>query len=72
MTTIAPVPIEFALWTKEDIGAYLKVAAKHVTERYTCLPDFPKRIELPISGGRKMHPRWKALDVIKWVEGYAG
>lgn len=66
------VPLEHLLWTTADIGAYLKVSTNKVNERYASLPSFPKRIELPTGEGRKTHPRWKAKDVIQWVESYAG
>lgn len=65
------IPLEVELWTVTDIGAYLKIAPNKVVERYASLPDFPKRIELPTSEGRKTHPRWLAREVIQWVEGYA-
>ena len=64
------VPFEVQLWTVSDVAAYLKVAPNKVVERYASLPDFPGRIELPTSDGRKSHPRWKAAQVVRWVEGY--
>ena len=67
-----PIPIEIALWTTDDIAAYLKVAANKVVQRYASLPDFPRRIEIPTSEGRVTHPRWKAIEVVRWVEGYRG
>lgn len=66
------IPLDVELWTVTDVGAYLKVAPNKVVERYASLPDFPKRIELPTAQGRKTHPRWRARDVIRWVEGYSG
>ena len=66
-----PLPIEIQLWTTDDIASYLSVAKKSVTQRYTSLPDFPKRIEIPTAEGRVTHPRWKAVEVIRWVEGHA-
>lgn len=64
------VPFEMELWTVSDIAAYLKVSPNKVVERYASLPDFPGRIELPTAGGRRSHPRWKAAQVVRWVEGY--
>ena len=64
------VPFEHQLWTTEEIAAYLKVSTSKVYQRYASLPDFPGRIELPTSEGRRSHPRWKAIEVIEWVEGY--
>ena len=68
---IKQLPIEIQLWTIQDIGTYLKIDPNKVVQRYASLPDFPKRIELPTSEGRITHPRWKAAEVIRWVEGYA-
>jgi len=34
-------------------------------ERYSCLPGFPRAIRI----GGKGHPRYKAADVIEWIEG---
>ena len=65
------VPFEHELWTTKEIGDYLKVAPKHVVSKFACMPDFPKRIELPIASGGKSHPRWKAIEVVNWVEGYS-
>ena len=36
--------------------------------RIAYLPDFPKAIRLP-SGKGLGHPRWKATEVIGWVNG---
>ena len=66
-----PLPIEIQLWTTQDIGSYLKIAPNKVVQRYASLPDFPKRIEIPTAEGRITHPRWKAVEVIRWVEGHA-
>ena len=66
-----PLPIEIQLWTTQDIGSYLKIDPNKVVQRYASLPDFPKRIEIPTAEGRVTHPRWKAQDVVAWVEGYA-
>lgn len=64
------VSFEYQLWTKEGIGNYLKVDINSVVKRYASLPDFPRRIEIPTAEGRITHPRWKAIEVIEWVEGY--
>ena len=66
-----PLPIEIQLWTTQDIGSYLKIDPNKVVQRYASLPDFPKRIEIPTAEGRITHPRWKAVEVIRWVEGHA-
>ena len=66
-----PLPIEIQLWTTQDIGSYLKIDPNKVVQRYASLPDFTKLIEIPTAEGRITHPRWKAVEVIRWVEGHA-
>ena len=65
------VPFEYELWTTKEIGNYLKVAPDNVVSSFACMPDFPRRIQLPIASGGKSHPRWKAIEVVNWVEGYS-
>ena len=57
------IPFEHALWTTKEIGAYIHVSPNNVVERYASLPDFPRRIELPTTGGGRSHPRWRAKEV---------
>lgn len=61
------VPLSVDLWDAKLVAAYLKVSPKHVLERYSPRPDFPRAIRLPAASG-KGHPRWKALEVIEWAE----
>jgi predicted DNA-binding transcriptional regulator AlpA len=63
------IPLSIALWDMSTIAAYLKVTQRHVGERIVCLPSFPKAIRLPSAKGNS-HPRWKAAEVIDWVEKY--
>lgn len=63
------IPVTVDLWDSKHIGAYLKVSARQVTERYACKPDFPKAIRIP-SAGNRGHPRWRAREIIKWAESY--
>ena len=45
------VPIEHALWSSVEIGAYLHRPAKVVRDRVVCIPGFPKAIRLPNADG---------------------
>lgn len=63
------IPITVDLWDAKHIGAFLKVSARQVTERYACKPDFPKAIRIP-AGSSRGHPRWRAREIIKWAESY--
>lgn len=61
------VPLDKQLWTPADIGAYLGVSRRTVAERYAARPDFPRAIRLPSEGQRGLL-RWRAKDVMTWVE----
>lgn len=52
-----------ALWQAEEIGKFLKLAAKTVQNSMPSWPDFPKAILLP-TGGR----RWLPGEVTAWAE----
>lgn len=65
------VPFEHALWSTKEIGEYLQRPAQVVRERVVCVPGFPQAIRLPNAGGiGRSHPRWKAIEVVKWVESH--
>ena len=59
------IPLAVDLWSNAEIAAYLKCEPRQVSERYSCLPGFPRAIRI----GGKGHPRYKAADVIECVEG---
>lgn len=70
------VPIEPDLWTSKEVAAYLKTSTRHVMERYSIRPDFPRAIRLPYSNpyaskpeeqSGKSHPRWRAKEVMEWA-----
>lgn len=65
---INAVPLSVDLWGPDEVGKYLKVSSRHVSERLACRPDFPKVIRLPSESGRGVK-RWKAQEVINWAEG---
>jgi len=64
------IPVEYDLWDSASIGAYLKMDDRQVMAQYASRPDFPQAIRLPMKDGGKGRPRWKAAEVIKWVEKY--
>lgn len=61
------IPIAVDRWGPKECAAYLKVAPRYFSERIACKKGFPKSIRIPTEKGRG-HPRWKAIDVIKWTE----
>jgi len=66
------IPIEIALWSTKEIGEYLQRPAQVVRERIVTLPCFPEAIRLPNGAGGRSFPRWKAAEVIAWVESHQG
>jgi hypothetical protein len=54
----------------KTIAAYLKRDADVVRARLCCLPNFPAAIRLPNARGQRMHPLWKASEVIAWAESF--
>lgn len=62
-----PAPLNRAVWSAREVGAYMKVTPRQVTERWSNLPGFPKAKRLPSANGRG-NLRWQAMDVIKWWE----
>ncbi|HDR9153841.1 TPA: hypothetical protein QDB05_000261 [Burkholderia vietnamiensis] len=66
------IPIEVALWSTKEIGEYLQRPAQVVRERIASLPGFPEPIRLPSGDGGRSFPRWKAAQVIAWVESHQG
>lgn len=57
------LPLSDTLWSAEDVGKYLGVSSRNVTERYATHPKFP-RARKP-GGGR---PRWVASEIIEWAK----
>ena len=64
------IPLSVDLWGPDEIAAYLKMARRTVSEKITKLPGFPQSIYLPSGGPGRGHPRWKAKEVIEWVQKY--
>ncbi|AOJ13647.1 hypothetical protein [Burkholderia vietnamiensis] len=66
------IPLEIALWSTKEIGEYLQRPAQVVRERIVTLPGFPESIRLPSGDGSRSFPRWKAAEVVAWVESHQG
>lgn len=66
---IAPaIPLDFDMWGASEIAALLKVSNRQVTERLVLAPGFPKALRLPTNESSRMQPRWKAKEVLKWID----
>lgn len=64
------IPFEVRLWSTKEIGEYLQRPVQVVRDRVVCVPDFPEAIRLPNVDGGRAYPRWKAIEVVKWVESH--
>lgn len=53
-------------WSARQVGEYLDVSPRHVTERLSSLPDFPKAKRMPSEKGRG-HLRWRASEIVAWM-----
>lgn len=65
------IPQNFQWWTTKDIATAIGYAEAVVRDRITHLPDFPKPARITGLGKNKDSlgkPRWKAIDVVKWME----
>jgi hypothetical protein len=62
-----PIPIEIDLWDVATIARLLKRNESQVRNRIVCLPDFPKAIRLPVTGGPRLY---RAAEVVAWVGKY--
>lgn len=54
------------LWSADEVGAFFKRSPGYVLQTWACLPDFPKRINLP-SGKKRGQPLWVAADIKAWA-----
>jgi len=62
-----PIPIEIDLWDVATIARLLKRNESQVRNRIVCLPDFPKAIRLPATGGARLY---RAAEVLAWIGKY--
>jgi predicted DNA-binding transcriptional regulator AlpA len=52
-------------WTTEHIATFLGVGRKHVTDRLTKQPGFPK----PVVNYSRRNRKWDASQVRQWARG---
>lgn len=65
-----PVPVQIDMWDVATIARVLKRSETQVRSRMICLPDFPKAIRLPVAGGGRGQPLFRASEVLAWVGKY--
>lgn len=65
-----PVPVQIDMWDVTTIARVLKRSETQVRNRLICLPDFPKAIRLPVAGGGRGQPLYRATEVLEWVGKY--
>lgn len=65
-----PIPVSIDMWDVATIARVLKFSESQVRNRLICLPDFPKAIRLPVAGGGRGQPRYRAAEVLKWISKY--
>lgn len=65
------VPVTMRFWGKEEIANALGVSISSV-EKMSLRPDFPTSYRLPSTGKGAGSRRWKATDVMSWMETLKG
>lgn len=68
--TKTPISLDVALWNTSDVAEYLKISYRYASEYIVTHHTFPNALRLPNKKEKKGHPRWYAIEVIKWVAGY--
>jgi prophage regulatory protein len=68
--TARRIPLAVDLWGYAEIADYLKLAQRQVADRVATLPGFPAAIRIPTRGAGRGQPRYKASEVIAWVESH--
>ena len=64
------IPVNVDLWDVATIARVLKRSESQVRNRLICLPDFPKAIRLPVEGGGRGKPLYRANEVLDWTRKY--
>lgn len=64
------IPVNVDLWDVATIARVLKRSESQVRNRLICLPDFPKAIRLPVDGGGRGKPLYRANEVLDWTRKY--
>lgn len=64
------IPVNIDLWDVATIARVLKRSESQVRNRLICLPDFPKAIRLPVDGGGRGKPLYRANEVLDWTRKY--
>jgi predicted DNA-binding transcriptional regulator AlpA len=60
IVTDVVIPDEARLWTAEDIGQYLQMSPRTVSEKLAARPGFPKPIRLGVK-------RWYMREILEWA-----
>jgi hypothetical protein len=64
------IPVQIDMWDVATIARVLKRSETQVRNRMICLPDFPKAIRLPVVGGGRGQPLFRASEVLEWAVKY--
>lgn len=64
------IPVQIDMWDVATIARVMKRSETQVRNRMICLPDFPKAIRLPVAGGGRGQPLFRANEVLEWAGKY--
>lgn len=65
----AAIPLDLQLWDADFIADLLRVKSRYFQEHIAPVPGFPQAIRLPLARGGRTNPRWKATEVLAWIDG---
>lgn len=59
---------EHELWDADRISKFLGCSKRYFLESVAIVAGFPQAIRFPVAGGRRSHPRWKAIEIVRYIE----
>lgn len=62
------VPFAERLISAETCGQLMECSSRHFKERIASQPTFPRPARLSLCKGGIGHPRWKAREVLRWID----
>jgi len=62
-----PNPLDYTLWDADIIAEMIGQSPRYFKEYIVPAVGFPPAIRFPNTKGGRTTPRWKASDVVQWI-----
>lgn len=62
------IPPDRRLWDSDEVASMLCMKVKYFREHVAPTPGFPQAIRLPLANGGRSTSRWKAAEIIEWID----